>query len=122
MMDGTREIEGAGDDQAIKRDAFTEALVYAEGDQARAVAMGRISHGFTGATMIAAAIFDVPAFNPPVSVCHSCLPNFFVGLPPEFLRWYRFWLWRGDARMGFLEVAALQGLRHGWRLTHQLYS
>ena len=74
MMNGARKVEGGDDRQTIELHIVAMTLVDLEADQAGAVAVGRIGHRLARAAEIAAAIFDVLAFDQPIASHVSSLP------------------------------------------------
>jgi hypothetical protein len=75
VMNGSRKIEGGGDRQIVDLNLFAMSFVYFECDEAGAITVSRINHRLTRAPVIAATVFDVPAFNLPVLSRHCRLPN-----------------------------------------------
>src|SRR5215467_5684490 len=91
MMERPRQVKGRRDCQVIEPHAFAPAVIDLECNEAGTVTIGRIGHRFARTTIIAAAIFDVPAVDLPVFARHfppplfalpvglsSCYPNFRV--------------------------------------------
>src|SRR5262249_39247650 len=75
VMNGSRKIEGGGERQIIELDLFAMPFVYFECDEAGALPISWVSHRLARAPVIAATVFNVPAFNLPVLSCHRRSPN-----------------------------------------------
>jgi hypothetical protein len=73
----TRKIEGAENGEIVESHVLAKAVVNLETDKAGAVAVGRISHRFTGAAEIAAAILDVFTLDLPVLSRHLLTSSYF---------------------------------------------
>src|SRR6185437_8310272 len=79
VVDCTRKVKRTDDNQIVEGHVLTRPLVYLECDQPGAVAIGRVGHRLAGATMIAATVLNVLAFDLP-AFAHSCLPCFVFGV------------------------------------------
>jgi hypothetical protein len=74
MMDRTREKEGCCNNEIVEADAIARSLVDFECHQSGAKALRWISHRLARAPQIATAIFDVLAFDAPITSGHVALP------------------------------------------------
>ena len=74
MMNGARKVEGGDDRKIIELHAVAMALVDLEADHASAMVVRRVGHRLTRTTEVAAAVFDVLAFDQPVT-SHVSLPT-----------------------------------------------
>ena len=68
VMDRSREEERGGNDQAVEVYVAEMALVDLECDGAGAMALGRRRIRLAGTSVIAAAVFEIPAFDTPFGI------------------------------------------------------
>src|SRR5690242_1828983 len=73
-MDRPRKIEGGDHCQVVEPDVFAPALIDLERDQSGTMPVGWDRHGLARTTVVAAAILDVAALDPPVFARHFRLP------------------------------------------------